>query len=89
MEKILQLERDDDQYFDELNGCRKGKNAPTPDCGHTGGVNGWFTANGFILKLKENVCRETTTEIIKDTFELFTASLCSIMFYQIMTIFGM
>ena len=89
VEQILQGEREDDKYFDELDACRKGKNAPKPDIGYTGGVNGWFTANGFIIKIKENIRRETPTEIIIDTFELFTATVHSIMFYRIMTLFGM
>ena len=89
VEKILMSERQDDRYFDELKACRKGKNAPKPDTGYTGGVNGWFTTNGFILKIKENIRRETPTEIIIDTFKLFTASIHAIMFYQIMSLFGM
>ena len=89
VENILQCERDDDKYFDELAGCRKGKNAPKPDTGYTGGVNGWFTTNGFILQIKENIRRETPTEIIIDTFKLFTASVHAILFYQIMSLFGM
>lgn len=89
VESIIAGERENDTFFDELKGCRKGKNAPKPEIGYTGGVNGWFTTNGFIIKLKENIRRETPTEIIIDTFKLSTSTIHAIMFYQIMTLFGM
>ena len=83
------MEQEDDEFFDQLQGCRKGKNAIKPETGFTGGVNGWFTSSGFVIKLKENVYRETPTEIIMDTFDIFTSSIRMIMFFQIITLFGM
>lgn len=89
MDAVIALEQNDDQFWDDLQSCRKSKNQPKPQSGYTGGVNGWFTCNGFILKLKQNVCRETPTEIIADTFDIFTGIIDRIAYYQKMQCFGM
>ena len=88
METIIAMEREDDDFFDQLKGCRKGKNATKPAAGFTGGVNMWCTCNGFIIKMKENICRETPTEILHDTFDIFTATTSMILFYTMISIFG-
>ena len=88
VENIIDTEREDDEFFDQLQACRKGKNATKPAAGYTGGVNVWCTCNGFIIKMKENVCRETPTEIIADTHEIFTSTPRFLLFWSLMTIMG-
>ena len=45
------MKREDDEFFEQLQGCRNGKNATKPAAGYTGGVNAWCTCNGFIVSV--------------------------------------
>ena len=86
---IIQGEQEDDSYFEELAGCRKGKNATRPKTGWTGGVCNFMTSSGFILFSKELVARETPTQVIFDTMEFFTSSSAAIQFYERAEAFSM
>lgn len=77
---ILPENRDElnrDILLDEIlsnsgKGCRKESNIIPAASAQTKGVNGWFTCSGFCIKLREEIYKETATQIVIETAKAFT-----------------
>lgn len=85
---VVQEETENDEFMDELNSCRKGKNMIKPISGKSGGTKCWMTCSGFILSMKETLARETPTEVLLQTFDIFSSSQDMEAYYARILCFG-
>ena len=78
LSKLMENERFNEDTWNSLNGCRKGRhviNQEKDSLFHTtGGVQSWMTQSNFILSLTENVHRETPTQVISQFSSLMTST---------------
>ena len=69
-------------------GCRKETAMRSATGCQINGVNAFFTCSGFCISLKEELWRETPTQIVLETPKLFTSHKDSIKYYERITGFG-
>ena len=81
MKQIIE-ERQNDIVIDQLKGCRSGKNTVKPVKERSGGVCAWMTLSGFLIFIKEYIHRETSTEVILDTYEALTRCSARQQYYE-------
>lgn len=62
----------DDISSNTEKGCRKESNIIPAASAQTKGINGWFTCSGFCIKLREEIYKETATQIVIETAKAFT-----------------
>ena len=71
---LLQMEINNNTLLNTIPGCRKAKNISWSNRRRTNGINGWMTCSGFIIRLREELIRETPTSVILDTADAFTCN---------------
>ena len=69
-------------------GCRKETAMRSATGCQINGVNAFFTCSGFCISLKEELYRETPTQIVLETPKLFTSHKDSIKYYERIAAFG-
>ena len=69
---LLNLEFNYDKYMDKYKGCRKVKNITGAVTAKTKGLNVLMNCSGIIIKLREEIVRETPTAVILDIAESCT-----------------
>ena len=66
--ELVEQEREQEETWNDLDGCRRGHHAFNDDDDalyqRTGGLQSWMTHDNFIISLTENKNRETPTEVI-------------------------
>ena len=69
---LLNLEFNYDKYMDKYKGCRKAKNITGAVTAKTKGLNVLMNCAGIVIKLREEIVRETPTAVILDIAESCT-----------------
>ena len=81
-------ECDNDEFYNNVKGCRSGSNAALPSAGMSGGVCSFMTLSGFMLAIQPNLYRETPTQVILDLFKCLTQNKATIKYFNIMEAMG-
>ena len=71
---IVSLETRNDVFINSTKGCRKASNMNIASAFKTHGLNALMTCSGFIIRLREEIVRETPTGCIIDIADAFTAN---------------
>ena len=90
-EKVHMLLRKgtENQFTDNLNACRKGKNIVTDVISKTGGLLAIMTCSNFIVHLSEFVHLESPTAVILRYYESMTNNeICLEYFRRMLLVFG-
>jgi len=69
---LLNLEFNYNRYMDKYGGCRRSKNITGATTARTKGLNVFMNCAGIIIKLREEIIRETPTAVILDIAESCT-----------------
>ena len=75
---LLDLEFNNNQYLDKYKGCRKSKYISGATTARTKGLNGLFNTAGVMIKLSEEIIRETPTAVLLDIADSCTNNPTSI-----------
>lgn len=69
---LLALEINNNKYLDKYKGCRKSKNITGATTARTKGLNGLFNCAGIMIKVTEEIVRETPTAVILEIADAFS-----------------
>ena len=75
---LLALEFNNNNYLDKYKGCRKSKFISGATTARTKGLNGLFNTAGVMIKLSEEIIRETPTAVLLDIGDSCTNNPTSI-----------
>ena len=75
---LLDLEFNNDTYLDKYKGCRKAKYISKATTARTKGLNGLFNTAGVMIKLSEEIVRETPTAVLLEVADACTNNPTSI-----------